>query len=139
MREGAIGARRTASKLLDLEAAAALASACRKQGKRVVVVVSFFDLIGLATARRLESARGEGTALLAAVLGDRAAADRRGVGSPLLGERDRAVVVAALRAVDGAFVLPHGAEERALEALGPITRIAFEDQDPEARLAGARS
>jgi rfaE bifunctional protein nucleotidyltransferase chain/domain len=73
-------------------------------GKRLVVTNGCFDLLHLGHVTYLESARNLGDALLVGVNSDAAVRQLKGEGRPVNSELDRAAVLAALEAVDGACI-----------------------------------
>jgi rfaE bifunctional protein nucleotidyltransferase chain/domain len=63
-----------------------------------------FDLLHLGHVSYLEAARNQGDALLVGVNSDASVRDLKGPGRPLNSEQDRALVLAALEAVDAVCV-----------------------------------
>src|SRR6476660_2637181 len=80
--------------------------AFRSMGKKLVVTNGCFDLLHLGHVTYLETARREGDALLVGINSDAAVRGLKGTGRPLNSETDRALVVAALQAVDFVSVFP---------------------------------
>ena len=72
----------------------------RAQGRRLVFTNGCFDLLHVGHVRYLEAARALGDALLVAVNSDRSVRALKGAGRPVLGERERAELLAALAVVD---------------------------------------
>jgi len=72
----------------------------RAAGRRLVFTNGCFDLLHVGHVRYLTAARGLGDALLVAVNSDRSVRALKGAGRPLVGEAERAEVLAALAAVD---------------------------------------
>ncbi len=91
---------RAAERIVDRGRARAQVSAWRARGDRVVFCNGVFDLLHVGHARYLSEARGLGDRLVVGVNGDASAAALKGPGRPVMGERDRATLIAALRAVD---------------------------------------
>ncbi|MEJ7618278.1 MAG: D-glycero-beta-D-manno-heptose 1-phosphate adenylyltransferase [Pyrinomonadaceae bacterium] len=79
---------------------AALVVALRESGRRVVFTNGCFDILHVGHVRYLAAARALGDALLVAINSDRAVRELKGVDRPVMGERDRAEMLAALEAVD---------------------------------------
>ncbi|HYN84224.1 MAG TPA: D-glycero-beta-D-manno-heptose 1-phosphate adenylyltransferase [Pyrinomonadaceae bacterium] len=71
----------------------------RREGRRLVFTNGCFDLLHVGHVRYLRAARELGDALLVAVNSDRSVRALKGEGRPLVGERERAEVLAALEAV----------------------------------------
>lgn len=72
----------------------------RSEGKRFVFTNGCFDLLHPGHVRYLREARSLGDALAVALNSDRSVRVLKGEGRPILNERERAEVVAALEAVD---------------------------------------
>ncbi|MGH2516316.1 MAG: adenylyltransferase/cytidyltransferase family protein [Ktedonobacterales bacterium] len=79
--------------------------AARHQGGNVVVVTGAFDLIHIGHLRFLEAARELGDALLVGVESDERVRRWKGPSRPIQSEDDRAALLAALRVVDGVFLI----------------------------------
>jgi len=87
----------------------------RGEGRRLVFTNGCFDLLHVGHVRYLEAARALGDALLVAINSDRSVRELKGEGRPVLPERERAELLAALAAVDGVTVF---------DELSPRTLIA---------------
>jgi rfaE bifunctional protein nucleotidyltransferase chain/domain len=72
----------------------------RRAGRIVVFARGVFDLLHPGHVRHLAAARAEGDLLVVVLHSDAAARKLKGDGRPLLTERARAVLVAAIAAVD---------------------------------------
>jgi rfaE bifunctional protein nucleotidyltransferase chain/domain len=72
----------------------------RRSGREIVFAHGVFDLLHAGHVRHLACARAEGDLLVVAIHSDAAAKKLKGDGRPLLNERARAVLIAALAAVD---------------------------------------
>jgi D-beta-D-heptose 7-phosphate kinase/D-beta-D-heptose 1-phosphate adenosyltransferase len=71
-----------------------------KAGKRVVFTNGVFDLLHVGHVRYLAQARALGDALILAINSDRSVRELKGHGRPIIDEKERAEIVAALRQVD---------------------------------------
>src|SRR5438034_8812990 len=69
-------------------------------GKRLVFTNGVFDLLHVGHVRYLAQAQELGDALVVAINSDDSVRKLKGAGRPLVNERDRAEVLAALAAVD---------------------------------------
>lgn len=76
----------------------------RRAGRKVVFAHGVFDLLHVGHVRYLGAARAEGDLLVVAVHSDASARKLKGAGPPVLTERARASLVAALAAVDYIFI-----------------------------------
>jgi rfaE bifunctional protein nucleotidyltransferase chain/domain len=72
----------------------------RRAGRRIVFAHGVFDLLHAGHVRHLRAARAEGDLLVVAIDSDANARKLKGEGRPILTERARAALVAALAAVD---------------------------------------
>jgi D-beta-D-heptose 7-phosphate kinase/D-beta-D-heptose 1-phosphate adenosyltransferase len=89
------------AKILSRAALARRLAELRRAGKRIVFTNGCFDLIHPGHVRYLRAARRLGDVLVVGVNTDRSVRRLgKGPGRPLVGERDRAEVVAALEMVD---------------------------------------
>ena len=93
-----------AERVLSRADAIARAEAWRAAGERVVLANGIFDLLHVGHVRYLAGARAAGDRLIVAVNSDRSAAASKGPGRPVVGERDRAQLVASLRGVDAVLI-----------------------------------
>ena len=93
-----------ADRVISREAAIERANQWRAAGERVVLANGIFDLLHVGHARYLAGARAAGDRLIVAVNSDSSAAAAKGPGRPVVGERDRAALVAALRGVDAVVI-----------------------------------
>ena len=87
-------------KILPLDRAVETVAELKGQGKRVVFTNGCFDLLHPGHTRYLVEARKLGDALLVAVNSDRSVRALKGPGRPVLPERERAEILAALASVD---------------------------------------
>ena len=78
-----------------------------------------FDTIHVGHARYLAAAKAEGDLLVVAVNSDAGVRALKGSGRPILDEQARALLVAALRAVDYVVIFPEPNVEKLLEELRP--------------------
>lgn len=71
----------------------------RAEGRRLVFTNGVFDILHVGHVRYLEQARTLGDVLLVAINSDRTVRKLKGAGRPLITERERAEILAAMRAV----------------------------------------
>jgi len=88
--------------------------ALRQRGRKLVVTNGCFDLLHAGHVTYLDAARRLGDMLLIGVNGDEAVRQLKGPTRPINSEADRALVLAALQAVDGVCIF---AEKRATRFL----------------------
>lgn len=72
----------------------------RRAGRKIVFANGVFDLLHAGHVRYLQAARAEGELLVVGVNSDASARELKGAGRPILTERARAALVAALATVD---------------------------------------
>ena len=108
-----------------------IANNLRKRGKRIVFANGCFDILHAGHVRYLEGARAEGDALLVGVNADSGVQGLKGPGRPVLHERARALLVAALSAVDYVIIFPESNVERLLTELHPDVHAKGTDYTAE--------
>ena len=97
----------------------ALVAARRKEGARVVLANGCFDVLHVGHIRYLQGAKAEGSLLVVAINSDRQVAVLKGPGRPIMGEQERAEIVAALEAVDLVTIFDEPTVTELLLALKP--------------------
>ncbi|MCL6566819.1 MAG: adenylyltransferase/cytidyltransferase family protein [Acidobacteriia bacterium] len=120
----------TREKILSLEQLQARLAEHRARGARIVLANGVFDLLHVGHVRYLSGARAEGDVLVVAVNSDASARALKGPGRPLLDERARAALVAAVAAVDYVTVFDAPNVEFLLEALRPDVHAKGTDYTP---------
>ena len=120
-----------ASRILERNRLIARVAIARKAGARVVLAGGCFDLLHVGHVRYLEAARALGDLLVVGVNGDGEVRRLKGEGRPLLPERERAEMVAALRAVDYVTVFDEPTVAELLLALRPDTHAKGTDYTEE--------
>jgi rfaE bifunctional protein nucleotidyltransferase chain/domain len=96
--------RTAASKVAGLPEVAERVRAARGAGRTVALANGCFDVLHAGHVRYLHGAREEADVLVVGVNGDASVRRLKGEGRPVLPERDRAILVAALRDVDHVVV-----------------------------------
>lgn len=107
------------ARILGLEAVGAEVAAARAVGARVVLANGVFDLFHVGHVRYLEAARAEGDRLVVAVNSDASTRAYKGPDRPVVPERERAEIVAALACVDWVVIFEEPSVARVVEALRP--------------------
>jgi len=97
----------------------ALVTADRVAGRTVAFANGCFDLLHVGHVRYLQGASREADRLVVAVNADTSVRGLKGPGRPLLGEAERAELVAALRGVDYVVVFADATVDRLLRLLEP--------------------
>jgi D-glycero-beta-D-manno-heptose 1-phosphate adenylyltransferase len=123
--------RRAADKVGTLDEVVARVGAERGGGRSVALANGCFDILHVGHVRYLEGARREADVLVVGVNGDASVGRLKGKGRPILPEADRALLVAALRAVDHVVVFQEDDVARLLLALRPDVHCKGTDYTPE--------
>ena len=100
-------------------AAERLVAEVRARGGTVVATGGCFDLLHAGHVRSLEAARALGDCLVVCLNSDRSVRRIKGPGRPLVGEADRAAVLAALGAVDAVALFDEDTPAALLDRLRP--------------------
>ena len=90
-----------------------------------------FDLLHVGHVRYLQAARAEADVLIVGVNGDASVRKLKGGNRPLQTEQDRALLVAALYAVDWVVIFPEDTVENLLLALKPDVHCKGTDYTEE--------
>ena len=109
----------SADKILSRARLLEAAARQREAGRTVVFANGAFDLLHVGHVRYLEAARREGGWLVAGVNSDGSVARAKGPGRPVVPERERAEIVAALAAVDAVVVFGEDSPAALIAALRP--------------------
>jgi rfaE bifunctional protein nucleotidyltransferase chain/domain len=87
-------------KILSKDELLAERARLRDAGQKLVFTNGVFDILHVGHVRYLEQARALGDALVVAINSDASVRALKGAGRPLINERERAEILAALRAVN---------------------------------------
>ncbi len=109
----------TREKILSLDALQKQLAEHRRRGQRIVLANGCFDVLHVGHVRYLEGARCEADVLVVAVNSDASERALKGPGRPILPERARAELVAAVRVVDYVVLFDEPNVEALLAALRP--------------------
>lgn len=98
-------------KLLKLNQVGPLAKKLKKQGKKIVTTNGAFDLLHVGHVRNFAYAKSLGDVLIVGVNSDASVRGYKGPKRPILPEKERAEMIAALEPVDYVFIFnePHPA------------------------------
>ena len=108
-----------AARILERNRLIARVAIARKGGARVVFANGCFDLLHVGHVRYLEAAKGLGDLLVVGINSDEQVRRLKGEGRPFVPERERAEVIASLRAVDYVTVFHEPTVTELLLALRP--------------------
>jgi rfaE bifunctional protein nucleotidyltransferase chain/domain len=90
----------TREKIVSREGLHAILEEHRRSSRKIVFANGVFDLLHVGHVRYLQAARAEGDLLVVGINSDSSTRKLKGEGRPILTERARAALVAALRPVD---------------------------------------
>ena len=106
-------------KIIPRSEMARISRELRDAGKQIVFANGCFDILHAGHARYLSGARAEGDVLIVGVNADSGVSGLKGAGRPVLNEHARALLVAALRAVDYVVIFSEPNVETLLAELRP--------------------
>lgn len=106
-------------KVLTLESLLPRIGAWRSAGERIVFTNGCFDLLHIGHITLLQDARREGDRLVVAINSDRSVHELKGPTRPIVGERERGRILAALAAVDAVVIFDEPTPLQLIEALHP--------------------
>lgn len=106
-------------KVLFLEPLRARVAAWRSAGEKIVFTNGCFDLLHMGHITLLENARREGDRLVVAINSDASVRGLKGTARPIVSEKERARILAALAAVDAVVIFEDPTPLRLIETLRP--------------------
>jgi rfaE bifunctional protein nucleotidyltransferase chain/domain len=110
---------RAEEKVLTLDDLKVRIAAWRSAGQRIVFTNGCFDLLHIGHITLLEDARREGDRLIVAINSDASVQELKGPTRPIVGERERGRILAALAAVDAVIVFDEPTPLELIVALRP--------------------
>ena len=110
---------RARDKILTRAAAVRAVRGAQRRGERVVFTNGCFDLLHVGHVRSLEQARAEGDRLVVAINSDASVRRLKGAKRPVVGQRQRAEVLASLHCVDWVVVFGADTPLAVIRALRP--------------------
>jgi rfaE bifunctional protein nucleotidyltransferase chain/domain len=108
-----------ASRILERNRFIARVAIARKAGARIVFANGCFDVLHVGHIRYLEGARALGDMLVVGINSDEQVRIIKGAGRPLVPARERAEIIASLRAVDYVTIFSEPTVEALLRAIRP--------------------
>ncbi|MGA8035771.1 MAG: adenylyltransferase/cytidyltransferase family protein [Candidatus Acidiferrales bacterium] len=90
----------TREKIVSREGLGAILEEHRRAGRKIAFANGVFDLLHVGHVRYLQAAREQGDVLVVGINSDASTRQLKGLGRPILTERARATLVAALTAVN---------------------------------------
>ncbi len=123
-------------KILSLDDLLMRASFWRSQAKRIVFTNGCFDILHIGHIALLAEARRQGDKLIVGINSDRSVQRLKGPSRPMIGERERAQMLAALAAVDSVVIYEADTPLAIIEAIRPDVLVKGGDYT-EAEIVGA--
>jgi D-beta-D-heptose 7-phosphate kinase / D-beta-D-heptose 1-phosphate adenosyltransferase len=123
-------------KVLPLERLQARAASWRSSGKRIVFTNGCFDILHVGHISLLAAARRQGEKLIVGINSDASVKRLKGPSRPLVGELERAQMLAALTAVDAVVIFAEDTPLAVIEALRPDVLVKGGDYT-ETTIVGA--
>ena len=119
--------RRAQQKVCALARLASVIGRAKARGRRVVLTNGCFDLLHAGHVKVLEQAKGLGDILIVALNSDASVRRLKGAGRPILPQRDRALLLAALASVDYVTVFGEDTPLRVVRRLRPHVLVKGAD------------
>jgi D-beta-D-heptose 7-phosphate kinase/D-beta-D-heptose 1-phosphate adenosyltransferase len=106
-------------------------SAWRSNGQSIVFTNGCFDLLHIGHITLLEDARRQGDRLIVGINSDASVSKLKGPARPMVGQRERAYVLAALAAVDAVVIFDEPTPLQLIEAVRPDVIVKGGDYNEE--------
>lgn len=129
--EVGLGHRDSDAKIKIRDVLAAIIEEERKRGKRVVFTNGCFDLLHVGHVKYLQKARSFGDLLILGLNSDASVRRLKGEKRPLIGEEERAHLLAALDCVDYVVIFDEDTPLQLMEMLRPQVIVKGGDYTPE--------
>ncbi|MFL6229021.1 MAG: adenylyltransferase/cytidyltransferase family protein [Pyrinomonadaceae bacterium] len=120
-----------AARVVERNRLIARVAIARRHGARVVFANGCFDVLHVGHVRYLEAARSLGDLLVVGVNADEQVRLQKGEGRPFVPERERAEIIASLRAVDLVTIFTEPTVEALLTVLRPEVHAKGTDYTEE--------
>src|SRR5580704_8122225 len=121
----------TREKIVSREGLHAIVEEHRRAGRKIVFANGVFDLLHVGHVRYLQAARAGGDILVVGVNSDASTRKLKGDGRPILTERARAALVAALGAVSYVVIFDEIDVRALLRELQPHVHAKGTDYSPD--------
>lgn len=115
------------SKTIPRARLSALGRRLRREGFRIAFANGCFDLLHPGHVALLEAARAQADVLVVGLNSDRSVRGLKGPGRPILSQRSRAMMLAALEAVDFVTVFREATPLETIRQLGPDVLVKGSD------------
>jgi len=125
-------------KIVSRSALSRISRRMGRNGERLVLTNGCFDLLHSGHVRLLQQSRRLGDALAVAVNSDASVRKLKGHGRPVIGEKERLEILAALEAVDYVLLFQEETPERLIRAVRPAVLVKGGDWGPD-RVVGRKT
>lgn len=124
-------------KVLPLERVLSRVATWRNGGQQIVFTNGCFDILHVGHIRLLEEARRKGDRLVVGVNSDDSVRRLKGTSRPIVGQEERARILAALSAVDAVVIFEESTPLRVIQTIRPDVLVKGGDYREE-NIVGAR-
>ena len=129
--EVGLGHRDSDAKIKNRDVLAAIIEEERKKGKRVVFTNGCFDLLHVGHVKYLQKARSFGDLLVLGLNSDASVRRLKGEKRPLIGEEERAHLLAALDCIDYVTLFDEDTPLELIKSVKPVVLVKGGDYSPE--------
>ena len=105
-----------------------IAETARRRGKKIVTTNGCFDLLHVGHVRNLKFAKSLGDILIVGINSDSSTRKNKGPSRPIVPEKERAEVLAALETVDYVFIFGDKTPIGWLKKIGPKIHVKGADR-----------
>ena len=119
------------NKIVSREELARIVESLKQQGKRIVTTNGSFDILHAGHANALNEAKSFGDVLIVGLNSDSSVKKYKGDKRPIIGEQDRAAMLAALTCVDYVTIFSEPTACELLETIKPHVHVKSGDWDIE--------
>ena len=121
----------TREKIVSRQGLSGILEEHRRASRKIVFANGVFDLLHVGHVRYLEAARAEGDLLVVGINSDSSTRKLKGSGRPILTERARATLVAALKSVNYVVIFDELDVNSLLKELQPDVHAKGTDYTPD--------
>jgi len=119
------------AKIKNRDVIASLIAEEKRRGKRVVFTNGCFDLLHVGHVKYLQKARSLGDLMVLGLNSDASVRRLKGEKRPLIGEEERAHLLAALDCIDYVVIFDEDTPLQLIEAIRPLVLVKGGDYTPE--------
>jgi D-beta-D-heptose 7-phosphate kinase/D-beta-D-heptose 1-phosphate adenosyltransferase len=119
------------TKIKNLDVLAGIVASEKEKGRRVVFTNGCFDLLHVGHVKYLQKARSFGDLLVLGLNSDASVRRLKGEMRPLIGEAERAHILAALDCIDYVVIFDEDTPLRLIETLKPLVLVKGGDYTPD--------